>query len=109
MFDVRFQSRAPELGRGQGLSVPPATLPARSPASNECKDPRSSEGAVRLRSGRMNSVQACHEANRLSSVPTTFRGQGYEHREKILHACASTHDRDQMAQFTVDVFGSGDG
>src|SRR5438034_1089569 len=49
--------------------------PGRSPASNECKDPRSSQGAVRPRSGRMNSGQAYHEANRKSSVPTTFRGQ----------------------------------
>src|SRR5436309_15783247 len=63
MFDVRFQSTAP--GFGCGTSVPPSTRPGRSPASNECKDPRSSEGAVRPRSGRMNSRLTQYNRNQI--------------------------------------------
>ena len=63
MLGVRFRSRAPGFGRGTW--VPRSTRPGRAPASNECKDPRSSEGAVRPRSGRMNSRLAQYNRNQI--------------------------------------------
>src|SRR5204863_3160250 len=60
IFDFRFPRRVPV-----GLGVARLVRPGRSPASNECKDPRSSEGAVRPRSGRMNSRLAQYNRNQI--------------------------------------------